>query len=672
MPLECRPLRLSKDATGVVVRPRTGLHNNGSEDGSPPPLPSPQSQILIFLGDEIRELLPSCALNSGQPPFRLGPPLRLHGNGHAPRNAGLPIFEPTSRCIFYVEGSSKIMRLDCRDVVHLAAGGDPSHRGGWRAMRHRCSCSPLGLPTCRRRRRRRRPHESCDNDDDDGFGAAARLTQVCALAADGRGSVYVAEAHRIRRLEVASGEVTTLPGSAPPALHWTALSYNAAADVLVAATPYMICHIAVPCEDGAADAGTADAGDKAGGGGDGAIGPRLVAGSWGAYGRDDGAGTAARFYNINVVLASACRSLYIADATLLRIMDCHGYVRTILSGCLPYCCRFMTALPTGDLALSGFTYTDPWVMFVCGGGFAPSSPALGGWPQGDAAPASSSPAAELFRLLSVPLPPGSPLRSSAARGGGGAALGGGNGASGAAASGRGGTSDQTLTVVVGGNHKAFVAHRSVLAAWSDHFRKLLAPGGCGGGGGASAAAAPASPDAASAAAADAPDAAAASAAASGLASLPKADPDAFGWLLAYMYTGELAVPDELLHPAVELAARLGLPAACITKLQARLLAAVTPGSVVSELVWAEQHGMADLMEQLEAYLERHRREVVSELDPDEAAAAAAAAAGGGASETTWSEAAGRASRRGSVGQGGGGGGIGFRRRLTALRGWCGC
>ncbi|GLC76039.1 Ankyrin repeat and BTB/POZ domain-containing protein 1 [Pleodorina starrii] len=61
-------------------------------------------------------------------------------------------------------------------------------------------------------------------------------------------------------------------------------------------------------------------------------------------------------------------------------------------------------------------------------------------------------------------------------------------------------------------------------------------------------------------------------------SLAEADPEAFGWLLAYMYTGELHMPYELLRPAADLAGRLLLPAECAADLQARLLAAVvTPG-----------------------------------------------------------------------------------------------
>ncbi|GLC61661.1 Ankyrin repeat and BTB/POZ domain-containing protein 1 [Pleodorina starrii] len=141
--------------------------------------------------------------------------------------------------------------------------------------------------------------------------------------------------------------------------------------------------------------------------------------------------------------------------------------------------------------------------------------------------------------------------------------------------------DSTVTVRVdggGGGRRVFLAHRSVLAARSEYFRRLLDPAG---------------------GFADSGEAEVA---------LEDADPEAFSWLLAYMYTGELHMPDELLRPAAELAGRLLMPADCSTKL-VRLLATVTPGSVVSELIWAAQHDMAELVARLKAYLVRHRKVV---------------------------------------------------------------
>ncbi|GLC45628.1 Ankyrin repeat and BTB/POZ domain-containing protein 1 [Pleodorina starrii] len=140
--------------------------------------------------------------------------------------------------------------------------------------------------------------------------------------------------------------------------------------------------------------------------------------------------------------------------------------------------------------------------------------------------------------------------------------------------------DSAITLRVGGGGgRVFLAHRSVLAARSEYFRRLLDPAG---------------------GFADSGEAEVA---------LEDADPEAFSWLLAYMYTGELHMPDELLRPAAELAGRLLMPAECSVKLQAWLLARVTPGSVVSELIWAAQHDMTELVVRIKAYLVRRRKEV---------------------------------------------------------------
>ncbi len=122
-----------------------------------------------------------------------------------------------------------------------------------------------------------------------------------------------------------------------------------------------------------------------------------------------------------------------------------------------------------------------------------------------------------------------------------------------------------------------MAHRSVLTPHSSFFKHLLSP--CGG------------------------------FAESGAAevALEDADAEAFSWLLVYMYLGELYVPDELLRPAAILADRLLLPPDCSAALQEWLIAGVTPESVVSDLVWAERHNMAQLVLRLKAYMLRYRK-----------------------------------------------------------------
>ncbi|GLC42970.1 Ankyrin repeat and BTB/POZ domain-containing protein 1 [Pleodorina starrii] len=170
----------------------------------------------------------------------------------------------------------------------------------------------------------------------------------------------------------------------------------------------------------------------------------------------------------------------------------------------------------------------------------------------------------------------------------------------------------------------FLAHRSALASRSEYFRRLLDPAG---------------------GFADSGEAE---------VSLAEADPEAFGWLLAYMYTGELHMPYELLRPAADLAGRLLLPAECAADLQARLLAAVvTPGSVVSELIWAARHDMTDLVPQ-QVGLElphqiRHvvlRRQISSETtDPGVTAASSRACRDTSASPLSAKPPAGSNSRR---------------------------
>ncbi|GLC52307.1 Ankyrin repeat and BTB/POZ domain-containing protein 1 [Pleodorina starrii] len=189
--------------------------------------------------------------------------------------------------------------------------------------------------------------------------------------------------------------------------------------------------------------------------------------------------------------------------------------------------------------------------------FVPSSEALAGL-RPLAPPAEVSARTALPDLLAVPT------------------SGGGEGSDGD--SGSSGARSPLVTVRVAGG-KAFVAHRSVLAARSEYFKTQLAEGGVFRDMGAAE------------------------------VTLEDAHPEAFGHLLSYLYTGTVAVPDELLRPTVELAGRLLLPADCSAQLTVQLLAAATPESVIGDLVWAVQHGMTELVQRLQAYLLRKRKEV---------------------------------------------------------------
>ncbi|KAG2489344.1 hypothetical protein HYH03_012174 [Edaphochlamys debaryana] len=145
-----------------------------------------------------------------------------------------------------------------------------------------------------------------------------------------------------------------------------------------------------------------------------------------------------------------------------------------------------------------------------------------------------------------------------------------------------------VTVLVG--KRACCAHRAILAAGSEYFARLLAPEGGFAESGAVEVA------------------------------LPDADPSAFAHLLSYMYgthrglpcTQLLAVPAELLRPTAELAGRLLMSPAVTAQLTERLAARTTAATVLSDLVWADAHGLTELAERLRAFAVRKRKAL--ELD----------------------------------------------------------
>ncbi|GLC40895.1 Ankyrin repeat and BTB/POZ domain-containing protein 1 [Pleodorina starrii] len=413
-------------------------------------------------------------------------------------NARCPAYEPTSGCVLFAANDAAILQLDRSNAVSLVAGNQFTVRSG--------------------------------SDNSDRCGIDARFLKIAALVPDGKGSVYIADADRIRKLDVASRQVTTLPGTAPPSGTWTGLSYDAAADVLWAATHRAVCVV--------------DDTDRWYG----SRSLRLVGGDWQATGFVDGNDRKSRFTSITAIMACADRRLLVLDDTKLRLVGANNIVNTVADVQLqfgtPHC---LSVLPQGDLAV-GYGALG-YVNVISGLQLGPYIPQFR--QQQQQQQQHSQALVELHKVLAAQS--ASPA----------------------------GELDSAINVRMGGGRKVtFLAHRSVLAARSEYFRRLLDPAG---------------------GFADSGEAE---------VSLADADPEAFSWLLVYMYTDELHMPDELLHPAVELAWRLLMPAECSAKLQARLLAAVTPGSVVSELIWAAQHDMTELVVQLKAYLVRHRKEVV--------------------------------------------------------------
>ncbi|KAG2447092.1 hypothetical protein HYH02_007841 [Chlamydomonas schloesseri] len=141
----------------------------------------------------------------------------------------------------------------------------------------------------------------------------------------------------------------------------------------------------------------------------------------------------------------------------------------------------------------------------------------------------------------------------------------------------------------------FLAHRAVLEAHSDYFKQLLGSGLW-------------------------QDAAAQQE----VVLAEVAEPDVFGTLLTFMYTGvlgELAAAQ--LRPATELAGRLLMPGAA-AQLRPRLLASVSPFSAVADLNWAWRHSLTEVADAVRERMERHAARVAAVTPPVQVAALAAA------------------------------------------------
>ncbi|KAG2493365.1 hypothetical protein HYH03_008497 [Edaphochlamys debaryana] len=459
MALACRTVPLEQEPRGLVVRPRPG--------GGP-------DQALVFTNEGgIHEL--ECRGAAGG--YTLGPQLASVGS-----RASSPAYDPATNAVVFGVPGRAISKLDAGNRVTAVSG--PTSGSG------------------------------------DGVGPATSLGCVLALAADGRGSMWVADVAGLRRLDTRSGEVATLAGSEAPRGFWTCLAHDPiAGGTLWAATGKTVCHVRTEGDD--------------------ALGRvEVVAGDWDEQSGVDGSGPATRFRWIAALLPVSGGRLLIADDSDLCCMDAGGAVSTLLRGCLIRdSVRHMALLHSGEL---GAAMLDGRLALVSAGDFTPCV-------QRDPQPS----AAATDRLLSLLAP------QAEAYGAGGS---GGEGAAGSA----------VVTVRVG--DRAFPVLRSVLAAGSEYFARLLAPGGGFEESGAAEVA------------------------------LPDADPAAFAHLLSYMYGTSLrlsgasspllSVPPELLRPTTALAGWL-LMGGAVAALTEQLAAAATPASVLSDLAWVDAHGMYD-------------------------------------------------------------------------------
>ncbi|KAG2496326.1 hypothetical protein HYH03_005558 [Edaphochlamys debaryana] len=356
---------------------------------------------------------------------------------------------------------------------------------------------------------------------------------VSALAADGQGSLFLQLSSTIKRYDVRSGLLTRARIGTRGC--WWGLVSDLSSGTLFAKTETSVHRL------------------RTEGGG----GAELLAGSTEAQGSADGRGTSARFWEVGALLPLPGGNLLIADGCDLRCMDGGGTVTTLLEECFGKAgVRQMVLLPSGEVA--AVSWGSCAVTIISGGGFGPTT-LLRSSPFATAAP----PISRLLDLLT--LSGGVQARSSSSSSGVAAGI---------------------VTIRVGA--ETFPAHRSVLAAGSEYFARLLSPDG----GFADSGAVEVVLD-------------------------DDAEPAAFAHLLSYMYCNTmgvsysqqlLAAPAELLRPTAALAGRL-LIGGAVAALTDRLAVATTPATVLSDLLWANTHGLAELQARLAAFAMESRKSV---------------------------------------------------------------
>ncbi|KAG2424682.1 hypothetical protein HYH02_015160 [Chlamydomonas schloesseri] len=509
------------------------------------------------------------------------------------------VYDSYSGCIYFVEGRG-LMRLDAEDVVTRVAG----HR------------------------------ELCGTADGPGL-SGARFQLPHSVTSDGAGNLLVADCGTVRRVSLPGPDappgteatVATVYGG-PWSAGFVDIAYDAAHGRLYAATMSAVYRLSdegrVPTRIAGSEAAAAGGGggsgssgsssSSAGSGPGGGGGGRGVPGGWaavvagaaagaggaggggggglwqghgsgegpssgglgGAAGAAAGAGTGTGtgaprgflgFSGITGLVVDGGGRLYVADRQQVYRLEADGGPGTIICvgksdtsggavGCYP------TLLPGGCLALA--QYHDRRVLLL-----GLPQPA-GGWAGGGLWGRDG--AGGLMGGLGGLGLPG--LMGPMGRGGGMS-----EGVAGLLALGKkkpGGVGEgQLVAVAVGG--RAFTAHRLILAARCEYFRRLFAGGFADSG--------------------------------AREVVLQDADPDAFAALLRHMYTGELGFPMQLLRPLAELADRLLLPQV-VRHVKRRLLAATQPVTVVADMLWAHAQGFNDLLENLKEWYLEHQREVL--------------------------------------------------------------
>ncbi|KAG2493245.1 hypothetical protein HYH03_008383 [Edaphochlamys debaryana] len=180
-----------------------------------------------------------------------------------------------------------------------------------------------------------------------------RFEAIHGLAADGRGNLWVLDLGMIRRVDITTSYVSSLPGTQRPE-GWRALAFDATSGTLLAATEWAVCRVHTE--------------------GGGIV--ELLAGELSQPGQTqppscsndeeeqltnaiNGDCTTARFAKIALLLPLPSGRLLIADGRDLRCLDAAsggggggGAVRTLLRGCfLAKGAQHMAMLPYGDLGM---------------------------------------------------------------------------------------------------------------------------------------------------------------------------------------------------------------------------------------------------------------------------------------------------------------------------------
>ncbi|KXZ51141.1 hypothetical protein GPECTOR_13g628 [Gonium pectorale] len=440
-----------------------------------------------------------------------------------------------------------------------------------------------------------------DEEEVDGPGDAARVDRPFCILADGCGSLLIKDcgSSSVRRVllpppgsppNTPSPAVSTLPHEYPNNIWGLALDYSEPQRLYVATKTAIYRHDELPYDASPAGAAAAAAGGAAGGAGEQPArrtAPVLLAGlegdvsqldgmtaisndKDGAAGRGGtvsrgGSGTAvssARFRHINAMQVDSRGRIFVVeragDEASIRVVSPCGLVTSFLAGFDVAGSEYQICiLPYGWLCVCAWDEARVH-MLQLGPRIAPSEPA----PRGTAADGLAGGGGGGGLLPPAPGRPG--LAGLAAD-------------LGALLDGPPEVAAPDVDVLVGG--RAFPCHRALLGARCEYFRGRFASG-------------------------------LADSAGSEIA-LPDADPDAFALLRRYLYTSSLDIPPSLLRPTLELADRLLLPAAAVVATQ-QLLTAVTPGSVVADLLWAEARGFASLLAGLKAYYLDHAHAVLEE------------------------------------------------------------